>query len=87
MKNPQIMCVSCKERRSKKELIRIATCDGQPVVDTNKANNSRGLYVCYDKKCVELLKKSKAIERFLKINSNDEFFDKLKLLIEEKDFD
>ena len=87
MQKPQRMCASCKKRFEKDDLIRISKFEDRAVVDQNKEQKSRAIYVCKNIKCIDILKKSKTIERVLKVNSNDEFFEKLKLLVEEKDFE
>ena len=78
MYSPQRMCVSCRKRCSKDELIRISKNQNGPVVDQNKNEKSRAIYVCKQEKCIKILKKSKAIERFLKISADDSFYEKLK---------
>ena len=80
MKNNMIerMCVSCRERKAKCNLIRIINKDGQAVVDQNKQNFGRAIYVCNQNNCIEILKKSKAINRMLKSNANDDFYACLK---------
>ena len=51
-KIPMRMCVSCKERMAKKELIRIvATPDGQVVLDPTGRLPGRGAYVCHNPEC------------------------------------
>lgn len=87
MKKPQRMCVSCKKRFEKSELIRISKLNDRPVVDNEKKQTSRGIYVCNDKKCIELLKKNKAIERYLNASLDEVFHQELKFIIEEKNFD
>ena len=87
MQKPQRMCVSCKRRFGKDELIRISKSGDSAVVDQNKNQNSRGIYVCKNIKCIDILKKSKSIERILKVSPDDDFFEKIKLLVEEKDFE
>lgn len=81
---PQRMCVSCKKRQNKDEFIRIAKQNNIPIIDMNKTSYSRAIYVCRDEKCIEILKKSKAIQRFLKVEENDEFYNKLKDTIIDK---
>ena len=77
----QRMCVVCRTRRSKDELIRISKKDEMPIIDPNKEQTSRAIYVCKNEKCIDLLKKSKATERFLKVMAEDKFFEELKNLI------
>lgn len=84
MNNILRMCASCRQKKLKHNLVRIANCDGKPVIDQDKKQNSRGLYVCYDDKCVDILFKSKAISRSLKIEEDKEFINYLKEFIKNK---
>lgn len=76
MKNNMIerMCVSCRERKTKCNLIRIVNKGGCAVVDQNKQNFGRAIYVCKQNNCIEILRKSKAINRLLKADANDDFY-------------
>ncbi|MCL2621585.1 MAG: YlxR family protein [Firmicutes bacterium] len=60
-KNPR-MCVVCRKREQKENLIRIVkTADGN-VQDTTYKIQSRGLYICKDnKECHEKAKKRRLI--------------------------
>ena len=58
-KIPMRMCVSCRERFAKKELIRVvATPDGQTVIDPTGRMPGRGAYVCHNPECMK-----KALEK------------------------
>ena len=74
---PQRMCVSCRKKADKKEFLRICKSKNTPVVDFEKKNFSRGLYVCKDINCIEKLQKSKAIQRTLKVEVDDKFYKEL----------
>lgn len=78
MHTPTRTCVSCRKKCEKCGLIRITCVDDNPVIDQNKTNPHRAIYVCKDDKCISLLQKNKAIERFLKVKANNEFYDILK---------
>lgn len=52
-------CIACKARKNKKDLIRIvADKDKKAILDTNMNINSRGIYICKDKKCICNLQKA-----------------------------
>ena len=87
MKIPQRMCVSCRKKCNKTDLIRISKKDDMPVIDNDKKQTSRGIYVCCSTSCVEKLKKNNAIQRFLKVEQSSQLYDELKSIIEEKNFD
>ena len=58
-KIPMRMCVCCRERFAKKDLIRIvATPDGQTVIDPTGRLPGRGAYVCHNPECMK-----KAVEK------------------------
>jgi len=53
-KIPMRMCVSCRERFAKKELIRVvATPDGKTVIDPTGRLPGRGAYVCHNPECMK----------------------------------
>ncbi len=81
MFKPIRMCVSCRERKEKQNLIRLSQSNNQIVVDNSKQNSSRAIYVCKDEKCIANLKKNKSITRFFKQNIDDSFYENLKKLI------
>ena len=74
-KVPLRKCVSCNERREKRELIRIAVVDGKPVVDKTSRLNGRGAYLCRDEKCILNAKKRKSLDRSLEISIPEEFYE------------
>ena len=76
-KVPLRKCVSCNERKEKKELIRIVLSDGNPVIDKTSKLNGRGAYLCKDEKCIQNAKKRKSLDRSLEISLSDEFYDNL----------
>lgn len=76
-KVPLRKCVSCNERKEKKELIRIVASDGVAVIDRTLKLNGRGAYLCIDEKCILNAKKRKTLDRTLEIKTNDEFYDSL----------
>ena len=71
------MCVVCKTRKQKAELIRISSLNGEAVVDQQKKQTGRAIYVCKDEHCIAILKKSNAIKRLLRVTANDEFYKNL----------
>lgn len=75
---PKRMCVSCRQRKTKDELIRIAKSNEDAVIDSDKKENSRAIYVCKDMQCIEKLKKNKAIYRFLQVDGSEDLYNKLK---------
>ena len=80
--NPIRCCIACKSRKNKSELTRIVINeDGKPIIDREQKINSRGIYICIDKKCIENIKKAiKKKKLKLKINIDE---DSLLKLLEE----
>lgn len=79
-KVPIRMCVGCRERFNKKELVRIVrTPEGEVKLDRTGKMSGRGAYICPDKiECIDRAIKSKVLERNLEIQISDEIYDKLK---------
>ena len=79
-------CIACKTRKNKEDFIRIvADKEKNAIIDTNKNINSRGIYICKDKKCINNLQKAILKNRVtLKINVDlDSILEVLKELGEE----
>ena len=86
-KTPVRMCVGCRERFDKKDLIRIVrTPEGEVRVDTTGKLSGRGAYICKDSTtCLEKARKSKALERHLETEISDEVYESLKKELSEGD--
>ena len=76
-KIPQRMCVGCREKRDKKDLLRVVrTPEGQLVLD------GRGAYVCRDPQCLKKARKSRALDRMLEVSIPDEVYEALERQME-----
>ncbi|MCP4665747.1 MAG: YlxR family protein [Deltaproteobacteria bacterium] len=61
---PQRTCISCRERRGKKELIRLVlNAKGMAVWDEYGKGQGRGAYVCPMKPCLEKIEKGNRLNR------------------------
>ena len=79
MNTPKRMCVSCRERHEKNNLIRLSLSnENKIVVDNKKENSSRAIYVCKNDECISKLKKTKMFIRTFKIDVDDDFYENLK---------
>ena len=79
-KIPQRMCVGCREKRDKKDLLRVVrTPEGQLVLDATGKRSGRGAYVCRDAQC---LKKARALDRMLEVSIPDEVYEALERQME-----
>ena len=66
-KIPQRMCVSCRTRKNKKELLRVVLMpDGQVTVDPTGKKPGRGAYVCKNNECLTQAVKAHRFDKGLK---------------------
>ena len=83
-KIPIRQCVGCRERKAKKELIRIVKSpEGIISLDFSGKANGRGAYLCCSSECLKRAMKSKAIERAFEEAVSQEIFDRLSREIEQ----
>jgi len=59
---PIRMCVACRERKEKKELLRIIY-DGKLQIDAKQTMPGRGAYICPNEKCVQEACKKRRFDR------------------------
>lgn len=77
------MCISCRELKPKKELIRIVKNDnGDLQIDTSYKLQTRGTYICKDKECILKLKKSSKLKRQFNLDVSLEFYNNLEKIVE-----
>ena len=77
-KIPQRQCMGCRERKPKRELIRVVRCtDGEVRLDFGGKMNGRGAYICPNMECLKRVRKSKALDRSLEVTIPEEVFDRL----------
>jgi len=77
-KIPQRQCMGCRERKAKRELIRVVRQpDGNVSLDFGGKMNGRGAYICPNPECLKKVRKSKALDRSLEVTIPDEVYDRL----------
>lgn len=77
-KIPQRQCMGCRERKAKRELIRIVRgTDGVVSLDFTGKRNGRGAYICPNAECLKKVRKSKALDRSLEVTIPEEVYDRL----------
>lgn len=77
-KIPLRKCVGCNEMKEKKEMIRvIKTPEDEIVLDATGRKNGRGAYICKNPQCLRLARKSKGLERSLKMAVPAEVYERL----------
>jgi uncharacterized protein len=79
-KIPMRMCTGCRERREKRELIRVVrTPEGIVTIDKTGRKNGRGAYICRDSlPCLEKAVKTKMLERSLETAIEPEIYERLR---------
>ena len=83
-KIPQRQCMGCRERKAKKELIRVVRCtDGNVNLDFGGKMNGRGAYVCPQAECLKKARKSRALERAFELAIPDPVYDALEAQMEQ----
>lgn len=87
-KMPKRMCVTCREMKPKKELIRLAASkDGLVSLDPGGRMPGRGAYVCRSRQCIEMAVKGKRLDRGLKQALDDQTIEQLLAEMEELEQD
>ena len=77
-KIPLRQCMGCRERKAKKELIRVVRgTDGTVSLDFSGKLNGRGAYICPDPMCLKKAQKAKSLERSLEVPIPEEVYDRL----------
>ena len=77
-KIPQRQCMGCRERKAKRELIRVVRgTDGEVSLDFGGKKNGRGAYICPNMECLKKAIKAKSLERSLEVPIPQEVYDRL----------
>ncbi len=77
-KIPQRQCMGCRERKGKREMIRVVRDpEGNVSLDFGGKKNGRGAYLCPSSECLKKAIKSKALERSLEVAIPQEVYDRL----------
>ena len=83
-KIPQRQCMGCRERKPKKELIRVVRgTDGTVSLDFGGKAPGRGAYICPDPQCLQKAIKSKSLDRSLEVTIPQEVYERLQKEMEE----
>ena len=77
-KIPQRQCMGCRERKAKRDMIRVVRgTDGTVSLDFGGKMNGRGAYICPDPECLKKAIRSKALDRSLEVTIPEEVYDRL----------
>ena len=83
-KIPQRQCMGCRERKEKRELIRVVRApDGGVSLDFRGKAPGRGAYICPEMACLKKAIRSKALERSLETAIPEEIYARLEQEMEE----
>ena len=77
-KIPQRQCMGCRERKPKRDMIRIVRgTDGVVCLDFGGKMNGRGAYICPNPECLKKALRSKALDRSLEVTIPEEVYARL----------
>ena len=77
-KIPQRQCMGCRERKAKKEMIRVVRgTDGTVSLDFGGKMNGRGAYICPNPECLKKAQKAKSLERALEVTIPEDVYGRL----------
>ena len=83
-KIPQRQCMGCRERKEKREMIRVVRGpEGGVSLDFRGKAHGRGAYICPDMACLKKAIRSKALERSLEVAIPEEIYARLEQEMEE----
>ena len=83
-KIPQRQCMGCRERKAKRELIRVVRgTDGIVSLDFGGKLNGRGAYICPNPECLKKAIKAKSLERSLEVPIPQQVYDRLEKEMED----
>ena len=78
-KIPQRQCMGCRERKAKRDMIRVVRgTDGTVSLDFGGKMNGRGAYICPDPECLKKAIRSKALDRSLEVEIPEEVYGRLR---------
>ena len=83
-KIPQRQCMGCRERKAKRDMIRVVRCtDGEVRLDFSGKLNGRGAYICPDSQCLKKAQKTRSLERSLEVPIPEEVYERLSAQMED----
>ncbi|MBQ8431179.1 MAG: YlxR family protein [Clostridia bacterium] len=75
-------CIACRNHFLKQDLIRISHKDDKTLVGDNQKRRGRGVYVCKNPSCIDLVIKKKLLNRAFSYNVSEEVYTNLRGYIE-----
>ena len=75
---PQRQCMGCRERKAKREMIRVVRCtDGTVNLDFGGKMNGRGAYICPSAECLKKAIRAKSLDRSLEVTIPEDVYARL----------
>lgn len=85
-KIPLRICVGCRAKRPKQELIRLVrTPQGDLRLDPGGKISGRGAYICRQDSCLEQALKGKRLEKNLQHSLSEELIAEIKMLLQSEE--
>ena len=74
-KIPLRMCVSCRELKEKKSMLRVVkNADGKIFIDFSSKASGRGAYVCDNPDCIKKLRKQRILNKVFSCAVEEEIY-------------
>jgi len=84
-KIPQRQCMGCRERKAKREMIRVVRSpEGNVSLDFGGKMNGRGAYLCPNPECLKKAIRSKALDRSLEVSIPEDVYARLQKEMESR---
>lgn len=77
-KFPERMCMACRDKKPKRELIRIVKNENDFSIDYSGRMNGRGAYICKTKQCIDQCIKQKSLHKTFKTNVAPEVYNAIR---------
>ena len=82
-KIPMRQCMGCRERKAKRDMIRVVRgTDGAVSLDFSGKLNGRGAYICPDPLCLQKAQKARSLDRSLETEVPEQVYDRLRKELE-----
>ncbi len=73
-KIPLRMCMACRERKSKREMLRVVKSESGIHLDFSGKAEGRGAYLCNSEACLTKLLRYKLVNKTFSCNAGDEVY-------------
>lgn len=77
-KVPERMCMACRNKKPKRELIRIVKNNQDFHIDYSGKMNGRGAYICKNQVCIDKCIKERSLNKTFKTNVSNDVYKAIK---------